>query len=51
LVLLYEAVVFVKVIRCHRTVAEGFYTFFSMVSLVVQGRSAIGIEVYISWYL
>lgn len=37
LVLLYEAVVFVKVIRCHRTVAEGFYTFFSMVSLVVQG--------------
>ena len=36
-VLLYQAVVLVKVVRCRRTFAEGCHTFVSLMSLVVQG--------------
>ena len=40
LVLLHHAVVVVKVVRCHREFAEGFYTVVILLSLLVQGKSA-----------
>ena len=39
LVLLYESVVFVKIVECHRTVEEGFYTAVSSLSHLFQGQS------------
>lgn len=44
LALLYETVVFVKVVRCRRSSAEGVYTLLSAVSHVVQGEYMLLIQ-------